>query len=263
MNRPWMPLNIADYLRDTSHLMALESGAYLHLIMAYWVGGKLPNNDRQLATIAKLTLREWNLCKETLAAFFGPGWASHKRIDAELAKVASISNKRRSSAEQRKYRPLSNANQPPNQKPIKDQSNDYTLNISTEEQSKKEEESAAIAADPRTALFDRGLKTLAKMTGKTPDSCRSLVGKWLKSVNDEAIHVLGAIDDAERNRVADPVAWINKSLQPRNQHGQNNVLAAADQLVQRIREFDAPAPDQQRSIRGGTGALAVRAISKG
>ena len=55
MSRPWMPLYIADYLADTAHLRAPESGAYLHLIMHYWRRGSLPDNDRQLATIAKMT----------------------------------------------------------------------------------------------------------------------------------------------------------------------------------------------------------------
>lgn len=87
MSPPWMPLYIADYLRDTAHLRAAESGAYLHLIMAYWANGKLPNNDRQLATIAKMTDQEWAEHKDTLAAFFGPDWASHKRIDQELAEA--------------------------------------------------------------------------------------------------------------------------------------------------------------------------------
>jgi len=72
------------------------------------------------------------------------------------------------------------------------------------------------APDPRTNLFDRGLKTLARMTGRTPDSCRSLIGRWLKLVDDEAVHVLAAIDDAERNRTADPTAWITGRLKSLN-----------------------------------------------
>jgi uncharacterized protein YdaU (DUF1376 family) len=93
MNRPWMPLYIADYLRDTTHLGALESGAYLHLIMHYWQHGKLPSDERQLAQIAKLTAREWKRSRATLAAFFQDGW-QHKRINEELAHAIDISNKR-------------------------------------------------------------------------------------------------------------------------------------------------------------------------
>lgn len=108
MNRPWMPLYIADYLRDTSHLCALESGAYLHLIMAYWVAGKLPDNDRQLATIAKVTLRQWHQIKQTIQAFFYDGW-KHRRINEELKKVSEVSAKRRASALQRHCKTSANA----------------------------------------------------------------------------------------------------------------------------------------------------------
>lgn len=101
MKRPWMPLYIADYLKDTSNLRALESGAYLHLIMAYWTNGTLPNDDRQLATIAKTTDQEWEWVKKVLAPYFGPEWATHKRIDAELAKMDELSSKRRANALQR------------------------------------------------------------------------------------------------------------------------------------------------------------------
>ena len=72
------------------------------------------------------------------------------------------------------------------------------------------------APDSRAALFDRGLETLAQMTGRTPDSIRSLVGRWLKLADDEAVHVLAAIDDANRNRVADPKGWITARLQSLN-----------------------------------------------
>lgn len=100
MKRPWMPLYIADYLNKTSHLRAAESGAYLHLIMAYWVNDGLPDDDRQLATIAKVTDREWRAMRPVLVQFFDDGW-KHNRIEEELAKARELSNKRKAAAEQR------------------------------------------------------------------------------------------------------------------------------------------------------------------
>lgn len=97
MKRPWMPLYIADYLQDTTHLGALESGAYLHLIMSYWQNGKLPDDDQQLARIAKMTDREWRKARPTLRAFFHDGW-KHKRIDAEIAHATDVSEKRKNAA---------------------------------------------------------------------------------------------------------------------------------------------------------------------
>ena len=93
-NPPWMPLHIADYLRDTTHLDAEQSGAYLHLIMAYWVTGGLPNDGHKLAKIAKISLYKWNRICPTLEAFFGPGFSSHKRIDFELQRAAKLMKKR-------------------------------------------------------------------------------------------------------------------------------------------------------------------------
>lgn len=97
MKRPWMPLYIADYLKNTTHLGALESGAYLHLIMDYWQNGELPDDDRQLARIAKMTDREWKASKRTMQAFFHDGW-KHKRIDEELAHATDVSTKRAAAA---------------------------------------------------------------------------------------------------------------------------------------------------------------------
>jgi hypothetical protein len=116
------------------------------------------------------------------------------------------------------------------------------------------------ARDIRADLFNKGLKSLAAMTGKTPDSCRSLLGKWLKFVNDEAIHVLGAVEDAERNRVADPVAWITCALQT---HGANNekrtVQEAALDLAERFAEFgDVPPADRGAASRASVRLLPPR-----
>lgn len=86
MSRPWMPLYIADYLADTGHLRAAESGAYLHLIMHYWQRGCLPTEDRQLATIAKMTDVEWQEARPVIEPLFQLGWR-HKRVDTELARA--------------------------------------------------------------------------------------------------------------------------------------------------------------------------------
>jgi hypothetical protein len=131
--------------------------------------------------------------------------------------------------------------------------------VQTQLQAEEKEPDANASADPRTKLFNESLKTLARITGKTPDSCRALVGRWLKTVEDEAIHVIAAIEDADRNRIADPVAWITKSLKPRGGNGQNqgSVIDAADRLLERVRAFDEPAP----GIRDDARPPPIRAIS--
>jgi uncharacterized protein YdaU (DUF1376 family) len=84
-----MPLYIADFLRKTTHLGALESGAYILLIMDYWQNDGLPSDDRQLARIAKMTDREWKASKATLQAFFHDGW-KHDRIDDEIKEAIKL-----------------------------------------------------------------------------------------------------------------------------------------------------------------------------
>jgi hypothetical protein len=69
--------------------------------------------------------------------------------------------------------------------------------------------------DPRARLFRVGLATLGRIAGRGPDSCRSLVGKWLKAAGDDPIEVLAAIEDAERNQVIHPVQWIEARFRSR------------------------------------------------
>lgn len=96
-DRPWMPLNIDDYLADTAHLSAAENGAYMLLIMRYWKDGGLPADERMIMRYSKLTADQWSESRDVLAAFFEDGWR-HRRIDAELEKASGIIEKRRSAA---------------------------------------------------------------------------------------------------------------------------------------------------------------------
>ena len=54
-----MPLWVGDYLADTQHLTCSEHGAYLLLIMAHWSSGPLPDDDEQLARIARVPMEVW------------------------------------------------------------------------------------------------------------------------------------------------------------------------------------------------------------
>jgi uncharacterized protein YdaU (DUF1376 family) len=89
MSRPWMPLYVADYLSDTQHLTAAEHGAYLLLIMQYWIKGSLPDNDVRLARMVRMSEAEWTETRPTIEAFFQPGWR-HKRIDEERAEAERL-----------------------------------------------------------------------------------------------------------------------------------------------------------------------------
>jgi uncharacterized protein YdaU (DUF1376 family) len=93
MNRPWMPLYVGDYLGDTGHLTTTQHGAYLLLMMHYWRKGELPDDDRQLSKIAKLSMKTWCDYRATLQDFFYDGW-KHKRIEAELQRMMRVSEKR-------------------------------------------------------------------------------------------------------------------------------------------------------------------------
>ena len=54
MSLPRMPLHVGDYLKETTHLDATLHGAYVLLIIDYWVKGSLPDDDVQLARIARM-----------------------------------------------------------------------------------------------------------------------------------------------------------------------------------------------------------------
>ena len=82
----WMPLYIGDYLRDTSRLNTEQHGAYLLLMMDYYINGCLPDDDSILARVAQMSESRWRSNKTAIAPFFfiknGVWW--HNRIEKEL-----------------------------------------------------------------------------------------------------------------------------------------------------------------------------------
>jgi uncharacterized protein YdaU (DUF1376 family) len=96
----WMPLYIADYLRATMHLTREQHGGYFLLLMACWDRcGRLPNDARQLAGIAKASPAEWRKLSPVLLPFFEieGDFLIQGRVIAEYEKAAKISETRRQS----------------------------------------------------------------------------------------------------------------------------------------------------------------------
>jgi len=94
----WMPLYIGDYLRDTTRLTVAEHGAYLLLIMDYWVNGPPPDDDRELARISRTPLNVWRRYRRgQLIKMFtceGGTWI-HKRVEIERERARQFNEKKR------------------------------------------------------------------------------------------------------------------------------------------------------------------------
>ena len=85
------------------------------------------------------------------------------------------------------------------------------------------------------ALFRQGLDWLAKVTGKTPNSLRGLVGTWLKTAQNDHRLVFEIMADAQKLNIAAPQAWIIKSLAQRaGSSGQQAAAATQADIAARI-----------------------------
>lgn len=68
-------------------------------------------------------------------------------------------------------------------------------------------------------LFRQGLNWLAATVGKPPAKLRPQLGRWRKVAGDDDQRLFGLLIAAQRDRVADPVAWIEAALLERAADG--------------------------------------------
>lgn len=101
----YYPHHIGDYLRDTSHLSALEDGTYRRMLDLYYSSEKpLPLNLDGLCRLVRAKSRQEKEAVSTiLAEFFTktPGGWHQARADLEITKAQEKSGKAKASAAQR------------------------------------------------------------------------------------------------------------------------------------------------------------------
>jgi uncharacterized protein YdaU (DUF1376 family) len=90
-----MPLYIGDYLAETQHLSAEQSGAYLHLLMHEWRVGPLPVDLDVLRRIARVEKDAWSNAWAMLEHFFTRTEAGYTQARLEVEKVKSRQNRER------------------------------------------------------------------------------------------------------------------------------------------------------------------------
>ncbi len=95
---PILPLKPERLLADTMHMSAEEMGAYCRLLFTMWLqGGKLIDEEAQLARIAGLSLRLWRKLRRTILRpmTVDSGLISQKRLTDTWLKVQELRAKRK------------------------------------------------------------------------------------------------------------------------------------------------------------------------
>lgn len=216
--RPWMPFYVGDYIADTGHLNTTQHGAYLLLILHYWRKGGLPDDDRQLANIAKLPLRIWQDIRPVIQDFFFDGW-KHKRVEFELTEasrqqeIARRAGRASAKARQEKTNDRSTRDERPlNDKPNGTPTPTVTVSISEPKGSGGEPPlRRPVYTDSKHELWGEGVAILNQL-GVAEKAARSNIGRWLRDSKDDAAEVLSAIQRAREHRVIDPIPWITQAL---------------------------------------------------
>lgn len=154
----WMPIYWGDYLGKTSGLSCEEHGAYLLLIAAYWQRGKsLPDEDRFLSTVTRLSMKKWKMVRPKILHYFRQkdGELSHDRVEKEIVRSCDRICAGKAGANAR----WGAAALPPTSTPTKEDLNSFVMG------KKNGARNGVTIQDPKERL-NRFQKTIAEAIGR-------------------------------------------------------------------------------------------------
>lgn len=259
MSKPdtWMPLYIGDYIADTMHLTTEEHGAYLLLLMTAWNrGGKLPNNDAQLALICRAERKAWSRLRGVVLAFFEVDgeFLVQPRLAKEYENAVRLNAKQKANGAKggrpKKTQPESqSASQQETQTETQTKPVGFCWDnpdaIPDETPSPSPNTSVANATggkppkvtDPDEIIFGYGVPLLTA-AGNTDRASRSFLGGLRKNHGDEA--VVAALRDCIKAKPLQPLEWLAAALPPSGSNG---------------RSRKAPVPENFDAVDYGVGGL--------
>lgn len=86
MSRAWIAFYMGDYDKDTSDLTTLEHGAYFLLLKVCWTHGRIPLEPAKRASIARMTLKQWEKIAPSIDRFFEED-GTQRRATREIEKA--------------------------------------------------------------------------------------------------------------------------------------------------------------------------------
>lgn len=204
----WMPLNVADFIKDTQHLSPAERGAYMSLICHAWLNdGAIVNDPKRVFRLTGLSPREWAVSRDTILEFFTvvDGSYRQKRVDQELEKARKLIEQKRAagkaSAAARSERAF----------------NGRSTGVATagqregnQLQSQGSVPTEQPGVDLQKRVFDEGAALLVRC-GSSPGAARSFIGKCRQAATDAVLSDL--IAEAIRCNITEPKAWLTAAIQ--------------------------------------------------
>jgi uncharacterized protein YdaU (DUF1376 family) len=243
----WMPLYIADYLRDTMHLNTEQHGAYILLIMAAWNrGGDLPGDDAQLAGVARMPLSAWRRIRPIMSGFFvvTPETWEHKRVRAERDRAQNLSEKRRETGA-KGGRPKKETGS--KEKPIGSDLPSQTKTpqegrVTTSFGSTIDSSDTSVSGlkpddgekpDPDAQAWSLAVAVLTKQGGLSEKQARAFFGGLLKRNGMKASELLVPLIHAEDAGTLDPQSYLVQSAQNVRSPAHERPFPISDKLDRR------------------------------